>query len=95
MRSKLKKSENEKREEDMRNRGFVAAVAGVVGLGMTIGGALAEPKTNMLHQWDSGSDGGRQMGANFHRRPYRQYARQAPRRRDRGQCAARRAAQRP
>src|ERR1700732_56322 len=40
----------------MRNRGYVAAIAGVVSLGMMAGGALAEPKTNMLHQWDSGSD---------------------------------------
>jgi glucose/mannose transport system substrate-binding protein len=40
----------------MRNCGFVAAIAGVVGLGLMAGGALAEPKTNMLHQWDSGSD---------------------------------------
>ena len=40
----------------MRNRGFVAAIVGVVSLGLTAGAALAEPKTNMLHQWDSGSD---------------------------------------
>jgi glucose/mannose transport system substrate-binding protein len=40
----------------MRNRGYVATIAGVVSLGLMAGGALAEPKTNMLHQWDSGSD---------------------------------------
>jgi len=40
----------------MRNRAFVATIAGLAGLGLTVGGAFAEPKTNMLHQWDSGSD---------------------------------------
>src|ERR1700687_2481391 len=36
--------------------GSVATILGLVGFGLTAGGALAEPKTNMLHQWDSGSD---------------------------------------
>ena len=40
----------------MCNRGYVATIAGLVSLGLMAGGALAEPKTNMLHQWDSGSD---------------------------------------
>ena len=40
----------------MRNRGYATAIAGVMSLGLMAGGALAEPKTNMLHQWDSGSD---------------------------------------
>src|ERR1700723_3623720 len=44
------------REETMRNRGYLAALAWVMSLGLMAGGAAAEPKTNMLHQWDSGSD---------------------------------------
>ena len=40
----------------MRNRGYLTAIAGLMSLGLMAGGALAEPKTNMLHQWDSGSD---------------------------------------
>jgi glucose/mannose transport system substrate-binding protein len=40
----------------MRNGGYVTAVAALFSLGLIAGGALAEPKTNMLHQWDSGSD---------------------------------------
>ena len=40
----------------MFNRGYVATIAGLASLGLMVGGALAEPKTNMLHQWDSGSD---------------------------------------
>jgi glucose/mannose transport system substrate-binding protein len=34
---------------------MIAAVAGVAWLGLA-GAAFAEPKTNLLHQWDSGSD---------------------------------------
>jgi glucose/mannose transport system substrate-binding protein len=40
----------------MHNRRYGAAIAGIISLGLLSGGALAEPKTNMLHQWDSGSD---------------------------------------
>jgi glucose/mannose transport system substrate-binding protein len=40
----------------MKNRGYATAIAGVMSLGLMAGAALAEPKTNMLHQWDSGSD---------------------------------------
>jgi glucose/mannose transport system substrate-binding protein len=40
----------------MRSRKYASTIAGLAGLGLMAGGALAEPKTNMLHQWDSGSD---------------------------------------
>src|SRR5579862_924621 len=40
----------------MSMRGRVVLFAGVAGLVSLAGAALAEPKTNMLHQWDSGSD---------------------------------------
>src|SRR6202012_924384 len=40
----------------MAMRKFFATLTGAVSLGLTAGGAFAEPKTNMLHQWDSGSD---------------------------------------
>jgi glucose/mannose transport system substrate-binding protein len=40
----------------MSMRGFVAIAAGVAGLGLLAGAAVAEPKTNMLHQWDAGAD---------------------------------------
>ena len=40
----------------MSLRGLMAGLAGAVGLGLLTSAALAEPKTNMLHQWDSGSD---------------------------------------
>ncbi|MGA7196166.1 ABC transporter substrate-binding protein [Roseiarcus sp.] len=33
-----------------------AALAGIVACGLMTSAAQAEPKTNMLHQWDSGSD---------------------------------------
>src|ERR1700761_7562082 len=36
--------------------GSLATIVGLVAFGLTAGGAFAEPKTNMLHQWDSGSD---------------------------------------
>jgi glucose/mannose transport system substrate-binding protein len=36
--------------------GSVAAIAGVMSFALIVDGAFAEPKTNMLHQWDSGSD---------------------------------------
>ena len=32
------------------------AIAGLLSLGLLGGAAFAEPKTNMLHQWDSGND---------------------------------------
>jgi glucose/mannose transport system substrate-binding protein len=40
----------------MALRGLIATLTGAVSLGLIAGAALAEPKTNMLHQWDSGSD---------------------------------------
>jgi glucose/mannose transport system substrate-binding protein len=40
----------------MAIRGLIATLTGAVSLGLIAGAALAEPKTNMLHQWDSGSD---------------------------------------
>jgi glucose/mannose transport system substrate-binding protein len=40
----------------MAMRGLFATLAGAVSLGLMAGTAFAEPKTNMLHQWDSGSD---------------------------------------
>ncbi|MGA2043417.1 MAG: ABC transporter substrate-binding protein [Roseiarcus sp.] len=40
----------------MKSRTTIAAIAGLAGLGLAAGAALAEPKTNLLHQWDSGSD---------------------------------------
>ena len=40
----------------MRMRGIAAASAALIALSFGIVAASAEPKTNMLHQWDSGSD---------------------------------------
>src|SRR5271169_375209 len=40
----------------MSMRGVVTIAAGVAGLGLLAGAAIAEPKTNMLHQWDVGAD---------------------------------------
>src|ERR1700744_416450 len=40
----------------MAMRKFFATLTGAVSLGLLASAALAEPKTNMLHQWDSGSD---------------------------------------
>jgi glucose/mannose transport system substrate-binding protein len=40
----------------MGYRGCATAIAAVASLALMAGAALAEPKTNMLHQWDSGSD---------------------------------------
>ena len=40
----------------MKSKRTIAAIAGLAGLGLAAGAAFAEPKTNLLHQWDSGSD---------------------------------------
>ena len=40
----------------MAMRKFFATLTSAVSLGLLASAALAEPKTNMLHQWDSGSD---------------------------------------
>ena len=85
-----------------------AALTGALICAAATTAALAEPKTNMLHQWDRGLRRGgdrqarrdvhrrrRQVGADLDRRPHRQHARQAARRRRRRQRAARRPAQGP
>ena len=40
----------------MAMRSFIATLTGAVSLSLLASAVLAEPKTNMLHQWDSGSD---------------------------------------
>src|SRR5579884_537034 len=40
----------------MAMRSFIATLTGAVSLGLLANMAWAEPKTNMLHQWNSGSD---------------------------------------
>jgi glucose/mannose transport system substrate-binding protein len=40
----------------MAMRSFIATLTGAVSLSLLASAVLAEPKTNMLHQWNSGSD---------------------------------------